>query len=58
MNKLPKIRTELQTKNPGGAPKGNRNALKAGLHTKQWRDWRAQMLQVIRRAKQTLADAQ
>lgn len=31
----------LRTKNRGGAPKGNRNALKTGAHTRERRAWQA-----------------
>ena len=56
MNELPKIRSELRTKNRGGPPKGNRNALKTGAHTKRWRDWRARVRDLKRRVKRTLAE--
>ena len=56
MNELPKIRTELQTKNRGGAPKGNRNALKTGVHSREMRARWAYVRALKRRVKQTLAE--
>jgi hypothetical protein len=54
MSRLPK-RPILQIKNRGGAPKGNRNALKTGMHTKERRAWRAEVRGVLLRAKLVLA---
>ena len=57
MNGLPKIRTELRTKNRGGAPKGNGNALKTGLHTGESRARRAAVRARVRHARLTIAQA-
>jgi len=55
MNGLLKIRSELRTKNRGGAPKGNRNALKTGLHTNESRARRAAVRARVRHARLTIA---
>ena len=54
MSRLSK-RPILRVKNRGGAPKGNRNALKAGMHTKDRRAWRAKLRDVLLNAKLVLA---
>jgi uncharacterized protein YjcR len=56
MNNLLKTKPEIRTKNRGGAPKGNRNALKTGAHTAAMRVRMASWHAVLRRAKQTLAE--
>jgi len=50
----------LRTKNRGGAPKGNLNALKTGAHTKERRAWQAKKRDWLLRVKLVLAqvDAQ
>ena len=54
MNNLPK-RPLLRTKNRGGAPKANRNALKTGAHTRERRAWRAKQRDWKLRVKLVLA---
>jgi uncharacterized protein YjcR len=54
MNDLLK-RPILRIKNRGGAPKGNRNALKTGRHVAQVRALRAKASLIIRQARQALA---
>jgi len=54
MNNLPK-RPVLPIKNGGGAPKGNRNALKTGAHTKERRAWQAKQRDWQLRVKLLLA---
>jgi hypothetical protein len=44
-------RPVLQIKNKGGAPKGNRNALKHGRYTAEIRDLKRRVRFTIRRAK-------
>ena len=56
MNELPKIRSELRTKNRGGAPTGNRNALKTGVHTGEMRARWAYVRAFKRHVKETLAE--
>jgi uncharacterized protein YjcR len=57
MNGLRKIRPVLRVKNRGGAPKGNRNALKTGLHTGERREHDAAVRLRVRHARQAIADA-
>jgi hypothetical protein len=57
MKELPKIRPVLRTKNRGGAPKGNRNASKTGLHTNESRARRAAVRLRVQRARQAIACA-
>jgi hypothetical protein len=45
----------LRTKNRGGAPKGNRNALKTGRHVAQVRALRAKACCISRRAREAVA---
>ncbi|MDE2134377.1 MAG: hypothetical protein KGM97_03635 [Alphaproteobacteria bacterium] len=54
MNKLPK-RPMLRTKNRGGAPKGNRNAYKTGLHTGEMTARHAKVRHLVRHARQVIA---
>jgi hypothetical protein len=48
-------RPVLRTKNRGGAPKGNRNALKTGRHVAQVRALRAKAHFIIRQTRQAIA---
>jgi len=48
-------KADIMVKNRGGAPKGNRNALKTGMHTKERRAWRAKLRDVLLSAKLVLA---
>ena len=48
---------KLRSKNRGGAPKGNRNAFKTGLHTNESRTRRAAVRQRVRHARQAIARA-
>jgi hypothetical protein len=57
MKELLKIRPVLGIKNRGGAPKGNRNALKTGLHTGECRARRAKVRHIVRHAREAIADA-
>jgi hypothetical protein len=54
MSSLPN-RPISRSKNRGGAPKGNRNALKTGRHTANLRALRAKAHFIIRRARQAIA---
>jgi len=61
MNNLPKMPV-LRTKNRGGAPKGNRNALKTGAHGKErqalrakQRDWQLRVNLVLAQVDAELA---
>ena len=54
MNDLPK-QSMLRVKNRGGAPKGNRNALKTGVHSRELCAWRAKKRDLLLRVKLTLA---
>lgn len=54
MNNLPK-NPVLQSKNRGGAPKGNRNAVKTGAHTRERRAWQAKKSDWQLRVKLLLA---
>ncbi len=47
----------MRTKNRGGAPKANRNALKAGLHTADLRARKAKVRRLVRHARQVIAQA-
>ena len=49
--RLRKKRPKLPSKNKGGAPKGNRNAVTTGLHTHAFKAQMAQVRQVIAQAK-------
>ena len=57
MNDLEKIRPKIRTKNRGGAPKGNRNALKIGLHTADLRARKAKVRRLVRHARAAIAEA-
>ena len=57
MNDLKKIRPKIRTKNRGGAPKGNRNALKIGLHTADLRARKAKVRRLVRHARAAIAEA-
>ena len=57
MKGLSKNRPVLRRKNRGGAPKGNRNALKTGLHTSECRARRAKVRLIVRRAREAIAYA-
>ena len=57
MNDLSKARPVRRRKNRGGAPKGNRNALKTGLHTGETRARRAKVRLIVRHARQAIAYA-
>ena len=57
MNDLEKIRRGIRTKNRGGAPKGNRNALKAGLHTGEQRARNVKIRRLVRHARAAIAEA-
>ena len=39
-----------------GAPKGNQNALKTGLHTKEMREWQRELSDLARAASRTLSE--
>lgn len=39
-----------------GAPKGNQNALKTGLHTKEMREWRQELSELAKAARETLRE--
>lgn len=45
----------LRTKNRGGAPKGNRNALKTGLYSGETRARRAKVRLIVCHARQVIA---
>ncbi len=45
----------LRIKNRGGAPKGNRNALKTGMHTAEMRAWWARVRGLRQRVRIVLA---
>ena len=55
MKRLPQ-RPVLRPKNLGGAPLGNRNAFKTGVHTRAMQELRARAWALCRSARQTLAD--
>ena len=57
MNELQKIRPVLRTKSRGGAPTGNSNALKWGVHTAESRARRARVRTFVAHARQTIAQA-
>lgn len=42
--------------NGSGAPKGNQNALKTGLHTKEMREWRRELSKLTKAATKTLRE--
>ncbi|MDE2500079.1 MAG: hypothetical protein KGL56_07790 [Alphaproteobacteria bacterium] len=54
MNDLAKI-PRLRVENQGGAPKGNRNALKAGMDTAGMRAWWARVRDQRQRVRIVLA---
>jgi hypothetical protein len=54
MSSLPK-KPILRIENRGGAPKGNRNALKTGLHTNESRARRAAVRARVRHARLAIA---
>jgi hypothetical protein len=57
MNELSKARPTLRVKNRGGAPKANRNALKAGLYTGEMRARDAAVRLRVRQARAAIAFA-
>lgn len=42
--------------NGSGAPKGNQNALKTGLNTKEMREWRRELSALAKAASETLRE--